>query len=53
MDDCVATLMKRTADALADVGAYVFESFAGLAEAQFVFGRDVAEESLARRGRIG
>ena len=48
-----ATLMEWAAYALAYVGAYILEGFAGLAEAQFVFGRDVAEESLARRGRIG
>src|SRR5207302_8218135 len=31
VDDCVAALMERAADAVAYVGAYVLEGFAGLA----------------------
>ncbi len=53
VDDGVAPLVERAADALADVGAYVCEGLAGAAEAQLVLRRDVAEEGLARRGRVG
>src|SRR5215204_6234833 len=53
VDDGLAPLMQRAADALADVGAYVLEGLAGSAEAQLVLRRDVAEERFARRGRVG
>ncbi len=53
VDDLRASLMERAADALAHVFAYVLEGLAGDAEAQLVLRRDVAEQRLARLGRVG